>query len=176
MIKKIIIAIVVLVAGVLAYAASRPAELAIDRVIVISATPEVIFPHINNSQKANEWMPWQATDAGLKMIYAGPAEGVGSKSSWDSSGQMGAGEALVVESVPSQVVKTQLTYTKPFQMSQLAEISLTPENGGTRVKWAVTGKNGFVFRLMGIFMNCDKLIGDQFEKGLANLKSKVEGK
>lgn len=176
MIKKLLIGLLIAGVGLSVYAWSRPSEMFISREVVLSATPEEIFPYINNSVKSNEWMPWQESDPGVKMSYSGPAEGVGSKSSWDSSGQMGTGEALVVTSVPNQVVKTQLTYTKPMHMSQLAEVSLTPVDGGTRVRWSVTGQNNFLCRLMGVFMDMDKLVGGQFEKGLSNLKAKVEVK
>ena len=110
------------------------------------------------------------------MNYSGPEGGLHSKSSWDSKGRMGTGEALVVESIANQAVKTQLTYTRPFQMSQLAEISLSPVSGGTKVRWSVSGRSGFFFRLIGIFMDCDKMIGGEFEKGLLKLKTQVESK
>ena len=174
MLKKSCIILVALLGAFLVYVALRPSEMRVSREIVAQATPEVIFPHINNSEKANAWMPWKDSDPEVKMSYSGPAEGVGSKSSWDSKGQMGTGEALVIESVANQVVKTQLTYTKPFQMSQLAEISLTPVDGGTKIKWSVSGHVGYFFRLLGVFMDCDKMVGNEFEKGLLNLKNRVE--
>lgn len=111
------------------------------------------------------------------MIYSGPPEGVGSKSNWDSNGQMVTGEAEVIESIPNQVVKTKLTYTRPMEMSQMAEVSLTPSaDGQTLVKWSVSGKNTFIGRLMCVFINMDKMVGAQFEKGLTNLKKLVEVK
>ena len=121
-------------------------------------------------------MPWNESDPGFVMSFSGPEEGVGSKSSWDSKGQMGTGEALVVESIANQSVKTKLTYTKPFQMQQLAEISLSPTDSGTKVRWSVSGDKGFFFRLMGVFFNCDSMIGGEFEKGLSKLKKQAEAK
>ena len=165
MLKNILYVVVIIIGGILLYAAVRSPEMHISREIVINASPEIIFPHINNSAKANDWMPWKEMDANLQMNYSGPAEGLGSKSSWNSEGQMGVGEALVIESIANQVVKTKLTYTKPFQMSQMAEVSLVPVASGTLVKWSVSGQNNFFFRLMGTFMNCDKMIGGSFEKG-----------
>lgn len=125
---------------------------------------------------ANDWMPWKDSDPGVIMTYSGPDEGVGSMSSWVSEGQMGTGEALVVESVPNQVVRTKLTYTAPFEMTQLAEISLVKKEGGTRVKWSVSGERGFFFRLVGLFFDCDKMIGGEFEKGLSKLSDVVARK
>lgn len=174
MLKKILIVVVVALIGLLTFAAFQPAEYSISRELVMKAPAEAIFPFINNSQKSNSWMPWSEVDPNAKMSYSGPDEGVGSKSSWEGNGQLGVGEALVVESNPNQNVKTQLTYTKPMHMSQMAEISLTPATEGTLVKWTVSGQNSFVGRLMCVFMNMDKMVGSQFEKGLTKLKSMVE--
>ena len=176
MLVKILAVAALLVGGLFGYVAMLPTEMRVSREIIVSSSPETIFPLINNSKEANGWMPWKDSDPQVQMIYSGPDEGVGSKSSWDSKGQMGTGEALVVESVANQTVKTQLTYTKPFQMAQLAEISLSPVAGGTKVTWSVSGHKGFFFRLMGVFFSCDKMIGGEFEKGLSRLKSQVEGK
>ncbi len=171
---KILLIFVGLIVGLAAYVAAQPSEMSITRELFIKATPELLFPWINNSKKSNEWMPWKTIDPVLEMNYAGPEEGVGSISKWDSKGQMGTGQAEIIESIPNQLVKTQLTYTKPMQMSQLAEVSLHPKEDGTLVRWSVSGKNGYVGKLFGVFMNMDKLIGSQFEMGLASLKSLAE--
>lgn len=177
MLKKIFLVLAVVVLALCIYAALQPAVFTIARSISIQATPEEIFPHINNSKKANDWMPWKDIDKEVMMVEMGPEEGIGSGSKWDSKGQMGTGQAVVVESIPNQKVVTQLTYTKPMAMTQLATVSLSGnEGGGTTVRWEVTGENSFMARLMCIFMNMDKVVGEQFEKGLTNLKNIVEGK
>lgn len=158
----------------LIYVANQPAEMSIQRELMIKAPVEAIFPLINNSRKANDWMPWAEVDPNVKMIFSGPDEGIGSKSAWDSSGQMGTGHAVVIESIVNRSVKTQLTYTKPMAMSQLAEVSLTPSGEGTVVRWSVVGENTFIGKFFGVVMNMDKIVGGQFEKGLANLKATVE--
>lgn len=174
MIKKILLGLAAVVGVLMVVAAFRPVHFSVSREMVMNASAEKIFPYINNSKKADGWMPWAESDPGVKMVYSGPEEGVGAKSSWDSKGNMGTGEALVVESVKNQTVKTQLSYTKPFTMSQLAEISLAAEGGATKVKWTVSGENGYLMRLFGLFMDCDKMIGGEFNKGLSKLKSQVE--
>jgi uncharacterized protein YndB with AHSA1/START domain len=171
---KILIVAVVVFGGFLTYVAVKPAASNISREIVIGANPETLFPYINNSKKMADWMPWQDSDPGVKMQYSGPDEGVGSKSSWNSEGKMGVGNAVIIESTSNKSVKTQLTYTKPMEMAQLAEVTLTPVDGGTKVKWSVDGHNGFMFRLMGIIMNVEKMVGGEFEKGLAKLKNTAE--
>jgi hypothetical protein len=175
MFKKISIGIGIVITGILTLAALKSGEMHVSRELVIAATPEVLFPYINNSQKSYEWMPWAEGDSGIKINFSGPSEGVGSQSSWNGK-KMGVGSSEVVESVANQIVKTKLVYTKPFEMSQLAELSLTPATNGTLVKWSISGQNSFFFRLMGLFMNCDKMIGGEFEKGLNKLKSLTEHK
>ena len=163
-----------LIIGLLVYVAMQPSEMNISRELFIKATPHALFPYINNSKKSNEWMPWAESDPLVQMVYSGPEEGLGATSSWDSPGKMGTGKAVVVESVSNILVKTKLTYTKPMVMSQLAEITLSPTTDGTVVRWSVTGKNTFIGRLFCLFMNMDKMVGGQFEKGLRKLKNRVE--
>lgn len=176
MLIKTLIGLGVAIGGLCLYVALQPPEFSIARELTINASAEALFPYINNSKKSYEWMPWREADPDAQMNYSGPEEGVGAKTTWDSNGQMGTGEALVVESIPNLSVKTQLTYTRPMNMSQMAEVSLTPTANGTVVRWSVSGHNTFLGRLMCVFLSMDKMVGGQFEKGLANLKALVEGK
>ncbi len=175
MAKKILVISVFILVCFSLYVASQPSEFVISRSIEINASTAKIFPYINNSQKTNEWMPWKESDPKAVMNYSGPAEGVGSKASWDSSGSMGTGEALVVESIENKSVKTQLNYTKPMNMSQLAEISMTEApNGAVMVTWSVTGKNSFLGRAVCILVNMQVKVEKEFDKGLNKLKSIME--
>jgi uncharacterized protein YndB with AHSA1/START domain len=175
MLKKIIGLLALTIALFMGYVALQSPHYVISREITINASPELLFPYINNSKRANTWMPWQEVDPGVVMSFAGPNEGVGSTSSWNSDGQMGTGKAEVVESIPNSLVKTKLSYEQPMVMSQMAEISLTTTPPGTRVRWSVTGENTFIGRLFCFFMNMDKMVGGQFEKGLTKLKQLAEG-
>lgn len=176
MIRKIFGVLFVIIALFLIFVALQSPDYSIARETTISASPDAIFPFINNSKKTNEWMPWKEQDPNLQMNYSGPDEGVGSTASWDSKGQMGTGQAEVVESIPNKSVKTKLVYTKPMAMTQMAEMSLSPTDGGTIVRWSVEGKNTFIGRIFCVFFNMDKMVGSEFEKGLTNLKSMVETK
>lgn len=171
---KVLIFIAVVIGGLLIYASFQPKDYFITREIKIKASAEKIFSWINNSKKANEWMPWVELDPQVIMSYSGPDEGVGSVSSWVSEGQMGTGSAEVMESVSNQVVKTRLIYTKPFETTQFAEVSITPEDEQSKVTWSVKGENNLIGRFFCIFMNMDKMVGGLFDKGLAKLKTKVE--
>lgn len=173
MLRKILVGLVVLVGVLAVYVAFQPAHYSVSREKLIKASPEVIFPHINNSQKMNDWMPWKDQDPNLQMSYSGPAEGVGSVSSW-SGEKMGDGQSEVVESIPNQKVTSKLTYTRPMDMKQMAIVTLTPSAEGTNVKWEIEGENSFLGRFMCLFANMDKMVGGEFEKGLAKLQATVE--
>lgn len=175
MLIKVLSIFTLFISALITYAAFKEPRQEIVREITIKATPEKLFPYLNNSQKMNDWMPWQDSDPSAKMNYSGPAEGVGSKSSWNSAGKMGTGDAVIIESIPNQSVKTQLTYTKPMNMSQIALMTLTPSNGETLVRWSVNGHNSFIFRMVGAFCSMDKIVGGEFEKGLLKLKKAAEG-
>jgi hypothetical protein len=174
MLKKISLLLVLVIAGILIAAGFASPKMDVTREIIVNAPVASVFPHINNSEKANAWMPWAASDPSLKMNYSGPAEGVGSKASWESTGDMGTGEALVVDSVPNEYVKTKLTFVKPFQMEEMATLSVAPVEGGTKVSWNAVAEKPYLFRVVGLFMDCDKMVGGEFEKGLASLKTKLE--
>ncbi|MBI3544702.1 MAG: SRPBCC family protein [Deltaproteobacteria bacterium] len=175
MIIRVVASVLVIVGVFLAYAALKSGDYVISRELAIHAPAEKVFPYLNNSKLAGEWMPWAEADPTVKMSYSGPAEGVGSRSSWDSPGQMGTGSATVVESVPNRSVHTKLEYVKPFQMQQDAELSIRPADAGNViVTWSVKGTNTFMGRVMCSFMNMDKMVGGSFEKGLSNLKTRME--
>ncbi len=174
MIKKIGIGIVLLIAVILGYAALQPADYTIVREINVKASPEKIFPYLNNTKLGDQWGPWTEIDPQAKMVHSGPEEGAGAKTSWDSPGQMGTGSATVTESVPNQKVSIKLEYSKPMAMQQDAEYTVRQAGNESVVAWKVTGKNTFPGRVVCLFMNMDKMVGGMFEKGLGNLKAIVE--
>ena len=176
MIKKILAGLGILLAVFVIIASLKPEDYLIKRDVTINAKPEVIYPFLVSAKNADSWMPWKEIDSQVQITYSGPAEGVGSISSWESPGQMGTGKAEVVGAIPSQLVKTKITYTKPMEMNQDSEFALTPQGESTLMTWTVSGKQPFFARLMCtlMFMNMDKYVGGMFERGLAQLKTMVE--
>ncbi len=174
MLKKIFIGLGVIILFILGYAAMQPAAYTLGRSVVINSTPEKIFPHINSAQKLNEWMPWAAMDPNMKTNFDGPAEGVGSVMAWDSQGDMGVGQSTITESISNSRVRTKIEYYKPMEMNQISDITLTPEVDSTKVTWSVNGENNFIGKIFSMFVNMDKMVGPEFEKGLNTLKAKVE--
>ncbi len=172
--KKIGLGFLALVLAFLGYVAVQPEDYVVSRTITIDAPAEKIFPYLNNTELGEKWGPWTEVDPGAKMVRTGPAEGVGAKSSWDSTGQLGTGSATIVDSVPNERVGIRLEYTKPMNMNQYAEYLLQSDGRTSHVTWKVSGKNGFPGRVMCVFMNMDKMVGGMFEKGLSNLKTLAE--
>jgi Polyketide cyclase / dehydrase and lipid transport len=174
MILKILIGVLVVIGLIFVVGATRPADFSVARKIEINATPEKIFPWLNNSKQMNAWMPWIIVDPKMTMTYSGPDEGVGSIASWNSTGQMGIGSATITESIPNKTVKTKLVYTKPFEATQFAEFNMTANGPTTTVEWSVNGQKGLIMRTICMFMNMDKMMNDTFDQGLQKLKTTVE--
>lgn len=174
MFKKILIGLAAVIGIIVLVAAIQSPEYKVSRSVVINASAETIFPFINSSEKMNVWMPWIDMDPSVKMTVSGPAEGVGSISAWDSTGDMGTGLSTVIESVPHQVVRTKIDYLKPMEMSQISEITLAPQASGTLVTWSVAGKNSLIPRIFCLFSSIDGHVGPAFEKGLSKLKTTIE--
>ena len=168
------IAIFALFAAFALYVATRDPEYVISREILIRAAPEKIFPYLESTKRADEWMPWREIDPQSVNTFTGPDRGVGSRCSWDGGKKMGKGSATVVESQPPSRVACQLSDEKPVKMEQFAEYLVQPCGSETKVTWKVSGRNTFGGRLFCTFVNMDKMVGSSFEKGLQNLKQLTE--
>ena len=174
MFKKVLLFLAGLIVVLAIIAGVKSPEYKISREISIIAPADKIFPHINNPKLGDVWMPWRESDPKVQIAYAGPEFGLGAKSTWTSEGSMGTGYAEIVESIDNQIVKTNLAYTKPMTMNQTAVLELKPMDQTTQVVWSVEGKNNFLFRLIGLFIDVDEIVGKDFEKGLSNLKKITE--
>lgn len=174
MIRKVGSGLLVILGLFIGYVAIQSPDYRVSREVRIDASAEQIFPHLNNSKLMNDWNPWLKVDPAASISFSGPEEGVGSQTSWKGGKDVGTGSATVVESVPNRVVRTQLEYQEPYPMVQMAELEVRPAESGSIVTWSVKGRNNFVGRLICVFMNMDKHIGTTFEKGLMDLKTRVE--
>ncbi len=173
MLLKILIALAVLLAGFLIYVATRPAAFRYTRSLAIDAASETLFLYINDVHQFQEWNPFVKEDPSNRIIYSGPGAGLDAACDW-SGGKSGEGSMTIVESKPAELVRYRMDFRKPFAATHTAEFTLKPENGKTVVSWSLYGDNNFIGKAMGIFIDCDKMCGDQFLKGLANLKALAE--
>ena len=174
MLTIILIGVVVLVAVLVLVIALQPGAFRVSRSAVFAAPPEVVFPQVNNLHNWEAWSPWAKLDPTAKNSYSGPPEGVGAAFAWAGNMQVGEGSMTITESHPDELVRFRLEFLKPFKATNIAEFTFKQEGGQTVVTWSMSGPANFMRKAMGLLMNCDKMCGDFFEKGLADMKAIVE--
>lgn len=155
--------------------ALQPSDFKITRSATIAAPASRIFPHVNNLRSWEEWSPWAKLDPNAKSSFEGTAEGVGAIMRWAGNMEVGEGSMTISESRPNEFIQFKMEFIKPMPGTSTAEFSFKPEGSGTRVTWSMYGKNNFMGKAMSLIMNCDKMVGGQFDKGLASMKTIVEG-
>ncbi len=158
----------------LVMAAMQPGDFRITRSALLAVKPEAIFPEVNDLRKWEAWSPWVRLDPNANMRFEGPPSGVGAIAHWDGNAKVGKGSMTIVESNAPGLIRLRLDFLKPMKATSVAEFNFDPEGGQTIVTWSMSGKNNFIGKAMGLIFNCEKMVGGQFEKGLANLKERVE--
>ncbi|AFE04259.1 hypothetical protein COCOR_01738 [Corallococcus coralloides DSM 2259] len=172
---KIAIAVLVIVVALGAFVATRPDHFRIERNAHVAAPPETVFPLINSLRRFDTWNPFRSEPGpGVTNVFDGPNEGPGASFAY-AGGESGAGRMTIVESQPSARVVLKLEFIKPFEATNQTTFTLTPENGGTRVSWAMEGENTLMGKVMSLVVNMDTMLGKEFEKGLANLDAVARG-
>ena len=174
MILKIVVAILVVVAAMLVIAATKPNAFRIQRSLAIQAPPEKIFPLINDFHNWPQWAPRDREDSTMKRTFSGPENGVGAMSDWSGTGQTGAGRMTITESIPSKSVTVEVDWRRPFAARNINQFTLEPDGTATTVTWTMQGPNLFMMKLMSLFTNMDRMMGEHFESGLQNLKQAAE--
>jgi Polyketide cyclase / dehydrase and lipid transport len=174
MIKAIVIIIVVLVAGLLLYAATRPDTFRVRRSASINAPPEKVFALLNDFHRWGVWSPWEKMDPSMKRIYSGAANGKGAVYEWEGNRKVGQGRMEITESSPSAGVTIRLDFIKPFEAHNVAEFTLEADGGSTNVTWWMHGHLPYIAKVIHVFFNMDRIVGKDFETGLANLKAVAE--
>ena len=172
----VIIAVVlaIIIAIVLVLAASKPDSFRIERAASLNAPAEKIFSLIADFHQWLNWSPWEGRDPALKRTYSGTERGKGAVYTWDGNKNVGSGRMEILEaSSPSKVV-IKLDFLKPFEAHNTAEFTMLPQGGATNVVWVMHGPAPFMSKVMQVFMSFDKMIGKDFETGLANLKQLTE--
>lgn len=168
------IVVVILLAALLGYAATRPNTFRVQRSTDIHAAPEKIFALINDLHIWGSWSPYEKKDPGMKRTLSGAASGKGAVYEWDGNREIGKGRMEITETVPPTKVTIQIDFFKPFEAHNTVEFTLEPKGDFTNVTWAMHGPSPFFFRLVDLFVNCDEMCGKDFEAGLKSLKGVVE--
>lgn len=164
-----------LVVVVLGFIISRqPDTFRVTRTIVTHAQPFAVFSTVSDLQRWNDWSPWAKLDPDAKYAFEGPTAGVGAVFKWSGNKNVGEGKMTITETQSPGLVRIKLEFLRPFKAVNDVEFSFRPETSGTLVSWSMYGKNTFISKAMNLVMNCDKMVGGQFEQGLASLRDIVE--
>lgn len=169
-----LIALAVIIVILFAYASTRPDTFAIYRSANIAAPPERIFSLIANLRSMNAWSPFADPDPNIKITYSGPESGVGAAHTWAGNSKVGEGRIEITDVQAPNKVALRLQMVKPMRADNQVEFTLQPNSNATNVTWQMSGKQPLLAKVMTLFMDCDKMVGSQFEKGLANLKAMAE--
>jgi len=172
----VIIAIVlaVAIAVVLILAATKPDSFSVRRAVVINAPAEKVFPLIADFHEWRKWSPWEDRDPELKRTYGGAERGKGAVYTWEGNRNVGSGRMEILEANSPSLVKIQLDFLKPFEAHNVAEFTMLPQANATNLSWVMSGPASFTSKVMQVFMSFDRMIGKDFEAGLARIKSVSE--
>lgn len=168
-----VLVLIALVVGALVRALSMPGTFRYERRTTINAPPEKIFPLINDFHRWPVWSPWEKLDPDMQRTYSGAPSGLGAVYNWDGK-KAGAGRMEITDSSPSNRIIVKLDFTKPMTAHNTTEFVLEPSGAGTNVIWSMYGPNPLMSKVMGLMINMDKMIGKDFEAGLANMKVAAE--
>ncbi|HEY8098534.1 MAG TPA: SRPBCC family protein [Methylobacter sp.] len=174
MLDIILILVVIAVFIFLIVAAIQPSDFRVTRTGTISAPASAVFTQVNDLQKWDAWSPWAKLDPDAKNSFEGPTSGTGAIMRWVGNNKVGQGSMTITESRPDEFIRFKLEFLKPFVATNTAEFIFNYENNQTTVTWIMYGRNNFMSKAIGLIMNCEKMVGGQFEQGLAALKSVVE--
>lgn len=176
MFTKILIVLAVLVVALVVVVSLQPSEFRVTRSATMAAPPSAAFAQVNDFHKWEAWSPWAKLDPSMKTTHEGPQSGIGASYSWVGNNQVGEGRMTILDSRPDQQVRIKLEFFKPFAGISESDFTFKPEGDQTAVTWTMTGRNNFMAKAMHLVMNMDKMVGGQFEQGLASIKSIVETK
>jgi hypothetical protein len=174
MLVYILIAIAAIVALFVGVVALQPPSFRVARTIVIATPPSTVFAQVNDFHNWEAWNPWGKIDPAMKQTYEGAPAGVGAVYSWVGNGNVGAGRMTITESRSTELIRIKLEFLKPFAATNTAEFTMNPEGEKTALTWSMTGACNFMAKAFHLFLNMDKMIGGQFEKGLADVKAIAE--
>ncbi|MGH3054370.1 MAG: SRPBCC family protein [Gaiellaceae bacterium] len=172
--KRVLMFLLIVVLAFVGFVATRPAQFRVVRSGSVSAPPSVVYAQIADFHNWPAWSPWEHLDPAMTRSITGAASGVGAIYDWTGNDKVGQGRMTIMDATPDQKVSIKLEFMKPFQATNVTTFALTPNSDGTSVEWSMEGRNNFVSKAMCIFMPMDKMVGGDFERGLASLKQVAE--
>lgn len=172
--KKILIGLAAVVVVFIIVVALQPSEFRVVRSATISAPASVLFANVNDFHRWEAWSPWEKLDPNMTRSLDGSPSGVGASYYWSGNDEVGEGRMTITESRPDEFIKIKLEFLKPFEITNTTEFSFVPDGNQTKVQWSMYGVHNFPGKAFSLFMNMDKAVGGDFEKGLAQLRSVTE--
>jgi uncharacterized protein YndB with AHSA1/START domain len=174
MVKKLLFAVVAAIVVFALFVATRPAAYRVSRSTTIAAPPQIVYAQVADFHRWDAWSPWAKLDPSMKTTFAGPVAAAGSSYAWTGNDKVGEGRMTIVEAKPGERVGIRLEFIKPFAATSSTEFAFVPTGGATQTTWTMQGRNNFAGKLFSVFTDMDKMIGKDFEKGLAQLKTVAE--
>ena len=167
----ILIAVAVIVVVLIVVVATRPSDFRVTRSGRIMAPVGIVFENVNDLHKWEAWSPWAKVDPNATSTFSGAPSGPGASMHWSGNNKVGEGRMTIMDTRPTDVIHIKLEFLRPFKATNMAEFVFKPEGDQTVVTWTMTGKNNFMGKAFHLFVDCDKMVGKDFEKGLASLNS-----
>lgn len=170
MIMTLLLVLAAALAGLAALVSTRPDTFTVTRSRVFSAAPATVFAEVNNLRRWEAWSPWARLDPACKNSFTGPEEGPGAQMEWDGNHKVGSGKMTIETVRQNESIRMRLQFFKPFKAVNTTEFTFAPEGTQTRMVWTMSGANTMMGKLMSLFINCDDMVGSQFEQGMENLQ------
>jgi hypothetical protein len=174
MLIKILIALGLIVVVFFIVVSLQPSAYTVTRTATIAAPPSAVYPLIDDFHNWNAWSPWAKLDPAMKQVWSGAPAGVGAIYTWSGNDKAGEGRMTISENQPEEHVGIALEFTRPYVSSSRIDFTIGRQAAGSTVNWTMTGQNGFMLKAVSLFANMDKMVGPDFEKGLAQLKAVAE--
>jgi uncharacterized protein YndB with AHSA1/START domain len=174
MFKKILLALLLVIVAFVVVVAFQPATYRVERSATISAPASAVYAQVNDFHKWQAWSPWAKLDPTMKQTFEGAPAGTGAVYTWAGNSEVGEGRMTITDSRPSEELNIKLEFMKPFAATTSTVFTFTPQGDKTNVRWVMTGENNFIAKGFHLFMDMDKMIGGDFEKGLAQMKAAAE--
>lgn len=176
MLRKIVLAIAAVIAAIVLYASTRPSHFEYSRATTVSASAAAIYALVNDFSKWPSWSPWEKYDPNMKKATSPNPIGVGAWSTWSGNSQAGEGKSEIVQSVTNELIMIRLDMLKPMKATNAVEFRFEPFGQDTKVTWTMRGENNLIGKIFSVFVDCEKMVGKDFEEGLSNLKRLAEKK
>lgn len=146
----------------------------VERSATMQVDPQRAFDQVVDFRNWPAWSPWEDIDPAMQRKVSGAPSGVGAVYEWSGNRKAGEGRMEITEASSPSKIAIDLRFVKPFKSRNTTTFTFQPEGAGTRVTWHMVGPKTFGTKVMGLFTSMDKLVGKDFEKGLARLSAVVE--